>query len=71
MKNFDFIKDGEIGLITTDNGRIVQLAVTKEIHQTIMILIGSLSKENPLIKMGEEHDLVLKSTVKTYKRAVS
>jgi hypothetical protein len=71
MKNIDFIKDGEIGLITTDNGRIVQLAVTKEMHQTIMLLIGQLSQGNPLVKMGEEHDLVLKSTVKTYKKAVS
>lgn len=68
MENFDFIKDGEIGFITKDNGRIVQLAVTKEMHQTIMLLIGKLSQSNPLVKMDEEHDLVLKSTVKTYKR---
>ena len=40
-------------------------------HQTIMLLIGQLSQGNPLVKMGEEHDLVLKSTVKTYKKAVS
>lgn len=69
--NLEFIKDGEIGLITTDNGRIVQLAVTKEMYKTLMIIISTLSKENKLVKMGEEHDLVLKSTVKSFKRAVS
>jgi len=68
MAKYDFIKDGEIGLITTKNGRIVQLGVTKETHRTLMILIASISKENPLVEMGEDHDLVLKSTVKTFKK---
>lgn len=67
----DFIKDGEIGLITAENGRIVQLAVTKEMHQTLLLLIASLSKENPLVKMGAEYDLVLKSSAKAFKCAVS
>jgi len=67
MKNIDNIKDGEIGLITTKNGRIIQLAITKELHKTIMLLISQISQDDPLIAMGEEYDLVLKSTVKTYK----
>jgi hypothetical protein len=65
---FNFIKDGKIGLITTDNGRIVQLAMTEEQNTTIQFLIGLLSQKEPLIKMDEEHDLVLKSTVKNYKK---
>lgn len=53
MSKFDFIKDGEIGLVTTDNGRIVQLCLIKEMHQTLMLIIASFSKETPLIKLGE------------------
>lgn len=71
MPKFDFLKDGEIGLIMQENGRIIQLGVSKEIYQAITYCIASLSQGNPLVKMGEEHDLVLKSTVKTFKRAVS
>lgn len=67
MANFDFLKDGEIGLITTENGRIVQLGLTVDMHRTITAVIAACSKETPLVKMGEEHDLVLKSTVKTFK----
>lgn len=67
MENFSFLKDGEIGLVTTENGRIVQLGMTVEMHKTITILIASLSKETPLVKMDEKHDLILKSTVKTFK----
>ena len=67
MANFDFLKDGEIGLITTENGRIVQLGLTVDMHRTITAVIAACSKEIPLVKMGEEHDLVLKSTVKTFK----
>ena len=67
MENFDFLKDGEIGLITTENGRIVQLGLTVDMHRTITAVIAACSKESPLVKMGEEHDLVLKSTVKAFK----
>ena len=63
----DFIKDGEIGFITTENGRIIQLGMAKEMHAIITQFIAVYSKENPLVKMGEEYDLVLKSTVKTVK----
>jgi len=68
MANFDFLKDGEIGLITTENGRIIQLGLTVDMHRTITAVIAACSKETPLVKMGEEHDLVLKSTVKTFKK---
>jgi len=62
--NTKFIEDGEIALITTDNGRIVQLAMTTEQHRTLSIVLSAMTK---LVKMGEDHDLVLKSTVKNFK----
>ena len=65
--NTKFIEDGEIALITTDNGRIVQLAMTTEQHRTLSMVLSTMTKEEPLVKMGEDHDLVLKSTVKNFK----
>jgi len=65
--NTRFIEDGEIALITTDNGRIVQLAMTTEQHRALSMVLSAMTKEEPLVKMGEDHDLVLKSTVKTFK----
>lgn len=68
MSKFEFIKDGEIGLVTTENGRIVQLGITTDMHRIITQVIAQFSKETPIVKMSEEHDLVLKSTVKTFKK---
>ena len=65
MSKFNFLKDGEIGLVTTENNRIVQLGITPDTHKTITVVIAACSKETPLVKMGEEHDLVLKSQYKT------
>jgi len=62
------IKDGEIALITTDNGRIVQLAMTVEQHKTLSMVLSAMTQQSPLVKMGEEYDLVLKRTVRTYKK---
>jgi len=65
--NTQEIKDGEIALITTDKGRIVQLALTIEQHKTLSIVLSAISKESPIVMMGEEYDLVLKRNVKTFK----
>lgn len=61
MKNFEPLKDGEIGLVMVENGRIIQLGMTANAKKIITALIASASKINPLVKLGEEHDLVLKS----------
>lgn len=68
MENFEFLKDGEIGLILKEGDRIIQLGINKEIYQAINICLASLSQGSPLVKMSEKHDLVLKSTVKTFKK---
>jgi len=69
MAKFESQEPGTICLIMQEeNGRIFQLAVTEEQSRIIQILLGPISKESPFVKMGEEHDLVLKSTVKTFKK---
>ena len=61
MENFEPLKDGEIGLVMVENGRIIQLGMTAEVQKTITILIASVSQSHPLVRLGEEHNLVLKS----------
>lgn len=64
MPKFELLEPGTIGLIIQEeNGRIVQLAMTEEQSKMLQILVGKISEFSPLIKMGEEHDMVLKSSL--------
>ena len=63
--SFKFIRPGEIGLITIDEtGRIMQIGVTEEQHDAIQHFLSIISENSPLVQMGEDHDLVLKSSLK-------
>lgn len=62
MAKFEPVESGIIALIMQDeNERIIQLGVTQEQSDMIQILLASISRESAFVKMGEEHDLVLKS----------
>ena len=67
MPNFKEIEHGEVGLIQQQNGRIIQIALTREQSKTLQMFLAVLSQEEKLIQMPEDYDLVLKSTVKTFK----
>jgi hypothetical protein len=55
---------GTIALIQqTETGRILQVAMTEEQSKMLQILLASISQSSPLVQMGEEYDLVLKSTL--------
>jgi hypothetical protein len=55
---------GTIALIQqTETGRILQVAMTEEQSKMLQILLASISQSIPLVQMGEEYDLVLKSTL--------
>lgn len=61
MPKIDLAEPGTICLIIQDpNGRVCQLATTVEQSKVLQILIASMSKEIPLVKMAEEYDLVFK-----------
>jgi len=68
MADLKFLEEGEIGLVMITNGRVAQIGVTPEQSTQIKFILSAVSKGNPLVIMGEEHDLVLKSTVKTFKK---
>lgn len=55
---------GTIALIQqTETGRILQVAMTAEQSKMLQIFLATISQGQPLVQMGEEHDLVLKSTI--------
>ena len=61
MSKFERLKIGAIGLVQeTEDGRIRQVALTEEQSKTLQFMLAALSKQSPLIQMGEEYDLVLK-----------
>lgn len=66
----EFLEPGYVGLIQqTEDGRILQIGLTENQSNCLMDFLSQLSKGNPLMQMGEEHDLVLKSTLKKSKRS--
>jgi hypothetical protein len=66
-KNMATFKNSEIGEITliqgTESGRIIQIGLSTEQHKLLQMFLAEISKESPLIQMGEEYDLVLKSEI--------
>lgn len=64
MAKFERAEIGSICLVQeTEDGRIRQIGLTQEQNKVLQILLASLSKDTPLVKMGEEFDLVLKSSL--------
>lgn len=67
MAAFETAEPGTIALIQqTEEGRILQIALTVEQSRLLQLFLASMSsEERPLIQMPEEYDLVLKSSLKT------
>jgi len=62
---FENVEVGTIALIQqTETGRILQIGLTEEQSRMLQFFLASMStKESPLVQMGEDHDLVLKSSI--------
>ena len=55
---------GQIGLVQLSEDNVIrQIGLTEQQRHTLEIFLASLSKEKPLVLMGEEYDLVLKKDV--------
>lgn len=64
MAKIDTVEVGAIALIQqTEDGRIRQIATTKEQSRMLQLFLATLSQESKLVQMPEEYDLVLKSSV--------
>ena len=58
------VNPGTIALIQqTEEGRIMQVAMTDAQSKMLQIFLATISQSSPLVQMGEEYDLVLKSSV--------
>jgi hypothetical protein len=58
------ISVGQIGLVQLSEDNVIrQIGLTEQQRHTLEIFLASLSKEKPLVLMGEEYDLVLKKDV--------
>ena len=57
-------KAGPVALIQQqENGRILQIALTKSQSNMLQLFLAKLSQERKLVQMPEEYDLILKSQV--------
>lgn len=55
---------GQLGLVQLSEDNVIrQIGLTEQQRHTLEIFLASLSKERPLVLMGEEYDLVLKKDV--------
>lgn len=65
MANFERLNIGDIGLVQeTEDGRIRQIGSTEAQSKQLQFYVALISKESPLVQMGEEYDLILKSDCK-------
>lgn len=65
---FKDLTEGEVGLVIIQGDRVAQLAVTPQQSEMLKILLAKISEGNPFVLMGEEYDLVRKSSVETFKQ---
>jgi len=64
MASFERLELGKIGLVQeTEDGRIVQIGLRAEQSEMLQLFLATISKDNPLVVMGEDYELVLKSSV--------
>ena len=63
MAKFETLEPGSIALIQqTTEGRILQVGLTQSQSVLLQNFLAILSKESPLVQMGEDWDLILKSS---------
>lgn len=62
MAKFKRLEIGKVGLVQeTECGRIVQIGLTPEQSDLLHSFLATISKDSPLVQMGEDCDLMLKS----------
>ena len=62
MENFKRLELGKFGLVQeTEDGRIVQIGLSVEQSEILQLFLATISKDNPLVVMGEDYELVLKN----------
>lgn len=52
--------DGTFCLVRVQDGKIMQVGMSKTQLSTLQLFLTALSKDDPFIVMGDDHELVLK-----------
>jgi putative alpha-1,2-mannosidase len=69
MAQFKSAEVGEVALVRqNEDGRILQIALTEEQNEMLKLFLSMVSKEQALVQMPEEYDLVLKSSISTKRK---
>lgn len=64
MSKFERLEIGKVGLVQeTSDGRIVQIGLTEGQSNQLQAFLAVISKGSPLVQMGKECDLILKSDI--------
>lgn len=59
---FSRLELGKIGLVQeTEDGRIIQIGLRPEQSEMLQVFLATISQDAPLVQMGEDYELVLKS----------
>ena len=62
MSRFKELKTGEVGLIQQlKDGRIIQIGLTIDQSKMMQMFLAALSKDSPLIQMGDDYELEFKN----------
>lgn len=60
MATYTTTEPGQVALIRiTEDGRIQQIAMTKDQHSALQLFVASMSRETPFVTMPAEYDLKL------------
>ena len=69
MAQFERTTIGNLAIVQeTEDGRIRQIGLTEEQSKQLQFYCGLISTKQPLVQMGEEYDLVLRSEVLKMKK---
>jgi hypothetical protein len=69
MAKFKSVEIGEVVLVQqNEEGRILQIALTEAQNKMLQLFLSMVSKEEALVQMPEEYDLVLKSSISTKRK---
>lgn len=62
MREIHNLKKGDFGLAYIDeDGRIMQIGLNTEQSKMLQLFLAALSMDQPLLKLKEDYELVLKS----------
>ena len=57
------LEEKKVGLVIQKGGRIIQIGLTPSQSNLLQSFLSEISKEIPLMEMGEEYDFLLKQDV--------